>query len=151
MFIGSTPSILDEIFQGSGDKTCEELMEEVCENVQSGGVFIELTSDMNKNNLFKAVIVFGGVINAVFFLLMWRIKELQVHPMPLFALTLAVDSTFLIVAYCSLNQCDFKLHKIFALTVFYSTECEDQFRAQKLITASASWWIIFCIATEGVL
>ena len=76
MFIGSTPSILDEIFQGSGDKTCEELMEEVCENVQSGGVFIELTSDMNKNNLFKAVIVFGGVINAVFFFLMWRIKEL---------------------------------------------------------------------------
>ena len=111
--------------QASAHQSCQELVDVVCAVIETGVENIELTHKLNVNQLWRIFVLFGGMINALFFFVIWRIKELHVHPMPLFVGILAMDSTFLTAQYFSWNMCNFGLHKIFAFTVFYSTECED--------------------------
>ena len=51
-----------------------------------------MTDKFDDNNLFQAIVMLSVVINTVFFFIMWRIKELQVHPNKLFMLALASDA-----------------------------------------------------------
>jgi len=78
---------------------------------------------------------------------MWKIKELHVHPMEVFALILAADNTALFACYVSLNTCRFNLPKIFAATIFYDSSCGAQLHAMKLMERSASFIIVFAVAS----
>jgi len=65
----------------------------------------------------------GSFTSAIFFFVMWWIKELQVHPMRLFMYMMAIDSVLLFQFVVSLCTCRFKLHDMFATTVFFDTGC----------------------------
>ena len=60
-----------------------------------GKLFAELTMKFNESTIYESLILVSAIINAIFFTLMWMIDELQVHPMQLFAMILALDATTL--------------------------------------------------------
>ena len=92
------------------------------------------------------MILVSAIINAVFFFITWMIKELQVHPMRLFAYILAFDTSALLTVYMMLNVCKFKLAKIFAATVLYDTSCATENYALHYLASSGSVLTIFTVS-----
>ena len=68
-----------------------------------------MTDKYDDSDLFEAIVMLSFVINTVFFFIMWRIKELQVHPMKLFMLILASDAIGLYIYSMSTYTCDLRL------------------------------------------
>ena len=58
------------------DLPCETRTEKLCDFLESGGQFFQLTKTWDDNEIFLAFTVISATINACFFFLMWRIKEL---------------------------------------------------------------------------
>jgi len=113
----------------SATTTCETELQQECDNIGSGRNFFQLTTLLDNSQIWIFVVYGGAVINAIFFFLMWRIKELQVHPMKLFMYIMAADSLVLSQYSMSLNVCKLRLHTLYAATVFFDTSCESKLRA----------------------
>ena len=68
-----------------------------------------MTNKYDDSDMFQAIVMFSVIVNTVFFFIMWRIKELQVHPMKLFMLILASDAIGLYTYSMSTYTCDLGL------------------------------------------
>ena len=113
-----------ERFQ-SGETTCETQLDNSCRDISSGVNFYQMTTRLDDNQIWLIAVYLGAVINAIFFTMMWRIKELQVHPMNLFMYIMASDSLVLTQYALSLNSCNLHLETLFAATVFFDTSCDS--------------------------
>ena len=77
------------------DDVCEAEIKHGCHQANHGAFIYQLTNQMDQSYVFRVICFISSIINAVFVLLMWRIKELQAHPMKLFMLAAACDSIVL--------------------------------------------------------
>ena len=68
-----------------------------------------MTNKYDDSDMFQAIVMFSVIVNTVFFFIMWRIKELQVHPMKLVMLVLVSDSCVLYTYSMSTYTCDLRL------------------------------------------
>ena len=97
---------------------CQVDTEESCFFLSHGKIFWQLTNKFDDSLLYEGIIMLSAFINTVFFFLMWRIKELQAHPMILFMLITACDAYVLYCFTMSTLTCDWKLQKLLMWTLF---------------------------------
>ena len=79
----------------------------------------------------------------IFFLLIWLIRDLQVHPMRLFMYQSAFETLQAFMFVTSFRICKFKLPELLSSTLFFSSEWHYKFRALNLLGNSAMKITIF--------
>ena len=95
------------------------------------------------------MILFSSFVNMIFFFLMWRIKELQVHPMILFMLVTGCDSIELYIYSTGEDICTLGLQKIFAWTVFFDGSCESELQSLNILLNTVAF-LAMSIAVFGI-
>ena len=130
----TSPPRDDIAWLAAGDATCEDQLAKTCNILQSGNVFIQLTTHFDDSVLFNSLALASSLINALFLLLMWQIKELHVHPMKLFMGVTACDAIMLHQYSVSVRVCQLDLQQLLAYTLFFSDDCASQLRAVQIIT-----------------
>lgn len=115
-----------ELFTFPQNTTCTEQIEQMCEVMQQGELFWQLTNKYDEDAFFIWLVIFSCLINTIFFFLMWRIKELQQHPMQLFMLITGCDASVLYIFPVSTKMCEFGLHKLFMWTTEFVDTCESE-------------------------
>ena len=83
------------------------------------------------------------MVSFIFFLLIWQVKDLQVHPMRLFMYQAATESLVAFVYVTSFKMCHFKLPELLSYTLFFSNEWRYRFGALNLLGNSANNLTIF--------
>ena len=81
-----------DIDQHIVDRKCGQVVYDVCDCLGEGKQFFQLTNALEDNSTFLVLCTVSAMMNALFFFLMWWIKELRVHPMRLFMYMMALDA-----------------------------------------------------------
>ena len=98
--------------------SCEAKIEKYCDVLGSGGLFWQLTTVYDQEDWYQALLLTSAAINAIFFLIMWQIKELQVHPMTLFMLITACDCCGMYQYTMSLKTCELGYQNLLLASTF---------------------------------
>lgn len=129
--------------QSDYDPKCEIAKTELCDVLASGKVFWELTTKFAGLKFFDGLVVTSCLVNTFFFFVMWRIKELQVHPMKLFMLITACDAIKLNVYYISGKTCDLGLQKLFMWTAKLHNDCDNELRSLQILINATAFFVLF--------
>lgn len=70
---------------------CQAVVNAICEGFSTGDIFLQLTNQWNESGFFQFYGFFSALLNLWFASLIWRHKELQVHPMRLMMWIAIVD------------------------------------------------------------
>ena len=111
----------------------------MCTALSHGNVFWQLTDKYEENGIYQAVVMTSCGINTIFFFLMWRIKELQMHPMKLFMLITGSDAFVLYNYNMSKMTCKFNLQRLFMWTTQFEDSCESELRSLQLLITSTQF------------
>ena len=114
-------------------------------------MFLQLTTHLDNSKAFQALAIISALCNAFFFFLMLWIKELQAHPMKLFMVITACDSTLLFLYFIELNMCSFGLHKLFAWTVYFNTDCATYLKSVNTLLNTGQLAMNFSATLSGCL
>ena len=135
------------VLTADSDAQCEATYDGYCAYIESGYNFYELTVAYHDSTIFRTVVMVSAILNAAFFVLMLWIDELRVHPMKLFMYLMACDSTVLFAYVFSLSSCSWNLPRLFAETVFFSSDCAEKLRALKVLTRTGVFSTLFASST----
>lgn len=124
----------------ASDLTCEDQLQATCDIVSSGDIFVQITTKLDDETWFMFVALASALLNGIFFLFMWFIPKLQVHPMKLFMYIMFCDTVMLVQYALSLRTCEYQFYKLFAKTVLFDTSCEGELRAAQILLKNS----LFC-------
>jgi preprotein translocase subunit SecF len=65
----------------------------------------------------------SAYINVFFFLAVWLIKELQVHPFKLLMIVAALEGAFALIYFNSQVMCDWHFNYLLAATLRWDVSC----------------------------
>lgn len=99
-----------------------------------------MTNAWDDTEWFQYVVYGSSLMYAFMALLIWRIKDLQVHPMRLVMYIMICDSLVLWAEAAHNQICKWQSYKLFSLSVFFSNSYEAQARSINLLAKSK-----FCI------
>ena len=101
------------------------MIADICEKIEhsvSGG---SSTNEFDNDFWFQSLGLVSVLINVFFFVAIWRIKELQVHPLKIFMWITACDATILFMSPSSVNVCRTEQYKLLSWTLFFSDSYRD--------------------------
>jgi hypothetical protein len=78
-------------------------------------------------------------------------KELQIHPMKMFMVMALVDAATCLVIMEANDICKLSLYKVFAATVYFSTDPYAQYRATWILIAAKNFAIVFLMLLSNML
>jgi hypothetical protein len=95
---------------------CQIVADAICNSFKSGAVFIQLTNELNDNLWFMIYGILSSILNLLFASLIWRHKQLQVHPMRLMMWIAIVDSFYFSNQFFITYACLFRLPELLIWT-----------------------------------
>lgn len=132
-----------DINTAASQPTCEDQIAQVCQEVTDGKLLWQLTTKFDDTFWFQALVVFSLFMNIITFFVMWRIKELQAHPMQLFMIITACDAMVLQGYILQNHVCSLNLQKLFMWTTHFSSTCEYELSSLLMLLNGSSFLILF--------
>jgi hypothetical protein len=78
----------------ANETRCQATVETVCLGMLNGEMFYQLTDELNNKAWFQIYGLVSALFNLWFASLIWRHKELQVHPMKLLMWIAIIDALY---------------------------------------------------------
>ena len=122
---------------------CLEHWDKSCQFLRDGKQFWRLTTAYSDEVWYEWLGIVGSVTSLLFFLIIWLMKELQVHPMRLFMYQSAVDSMIAFLHSTSLRQCELRLPDLLSYTLFFNYDWHHRFDSLNLLTNSGNNFLCF--------
>ena len=122
---------------------CEEFLDNICAAIKSEGTNVELVLAYQDDLWFNALTMASGLCCFFFFLLIYNMKELQVHPMKLVMYTSLTEGILLTTRNNNFFICTVQSYKLFAWTVFFNGDAMNQARAVIFQILTCVWITYF--------
>ena len=121
MNTNSTPQYFLDLSYGclNGTQNCQEVYTNQCSVIGQGYGLPELTNALNTNVWFQLYGLLGSLTNIWFLSVIFRHKELQVHPMRLFMWTAFADALFFSNQFFNVYQCHLGFPTIISWCVYW--------------------------------
>ena len=97
-------------------------MDWICDDASFIGGWFQLTYAYNQDLWFAALQFSSGIACFIFFLLLYKTKELQVHPMRLIMYIAFMETMVQFALIMQLQACKWNPNILFAYTVFFDDD-----------------------------
>ena len=123
-------------------------IDDICYALRHQLSAVQATDHFDNEHWFHYLGYASALVNVLFFAAIWRIKELQVHPMRLLMYITVCDASLLVVQQGNLAICDHKQYKLFAWTVFWSNDDDYQILSLAILVISnaVQFFLSFCMS-----